>query len=104
MVDCLMVPSSARAAQITLGHVHLYVSEGPRRNSKCCATLNSVLAVRCLENGILRNVHFLLLSVHAIGFSFLPPIQKVQHFRVDSETHYKIMGFTLQEQDINYYL
>ena len=37
----------------------------PRRNSKCCATLNGGLAVRCFEKCTLHNVHFLVLGMYA---------------------------------------
>ena len=40
-------------------------SQKPSRRSSKCATLKGVLAVSCLKNGTLHDMHFLLLNAHA---------------------------------------
>ena len=40
------------------GHIQVHALEPPHRHSKCCATLNDILAIGCLENSSLHNVHF----------------------------------------------
>ena len=42
-----------------LGHVQLGASEVTPRNSKCCATLNGILAVCFLKNSGLHSLRFL---------------------------------------------